>query len=131
MMNPKSFVDLYDDGLQAEEIENEKRKTIRSTRARDYPTGGTQQGNTNRAVEVHVVQQKRRFSNFNQPLSKVLERLVQKGLLRPITYFRAPNPNSPGYAPNSYFNFHQAIGHPTDTCILLKHEIQDLIDYRP
>ena len=24
MMNPKSFVDLYDDGLQAEEIENEK-----------------------------------------------------------------------------------------------------------
>ena len=26
MMNPKSFVDLYDDGLQAEEMENEKRK---------------------------------------------------------------------------------------------------------
>ena len=26
MMNPKSFVDLYDDGLQAEEIENEKRR---------------------------------------------------------------------------------------------------------
>ena len=26
MMNPKTFVDLYDDGLQAEEIENEKRK---------------------------------------------------------------------------------------------------------
>ena len=26
MMNPKSFVDLYDDGLQAEEMENEKKK---------------------------------------------------------------------------------------------------------
>ena len=26
MMNPKSFVDLYDDGLQVEEIENEKKK---------------------------------------------------------------------------------------------------------
>ena len=25
MMNPKSIVDLYDDGLQAEEIESEKR----------------------------------------------------------------------------------------------------------
>ena len=27
MMNSKSFVDLYDDGLQAEEIENENRRT--------------------------------------------------------------------------------------------------------
>ena len=26
MMNSKSFVDLYDDGLQAEEMENEKKK---------------------------------------------------------------------------------------------------------
>ena len=30
-MNPRSFVDLYDDGLQVEEIENEKKKNIRST----------------------------------------------------------------------------------------------------
>ena len=30
MMNPKTFIDLYDDGLQTEEIENEKRKTARS-----------------------------------------------------------------------------------------------------
>ena len=30
MMNPKSFIDLYDDGLKAEEIENEKKKNIRS-----------------------------------------------------------------------------------------------------
>ena len=30
MMNPKTFVDLYDDGLQAEEIENEKKNNIRS-----------------------------------------------------------------------------------------------------
>ena len=28
MMNPKSFVDLYDDELQAEEMENEKRKIL-------------------------------------------------------------------------------------------------------
>ena len=31
MMNPKTFVDLYDNGLQAEEIENEKKKNPRST----------------------------------------------------------------------------------------------------
>ena len=42
MMNPKSFVDLYDDGLQAEEMENEKKKNTRSTKIRNYPTGGTQ-----------------------------------------------------------------------------------------
>ena len=27
MMNPKSFVDLHDDGLHAEEMENDKKKT--------------------------------------------------------------------------------------------------------
>ena len=52
MMNPKSFVDLYDDGLQAEEIENKKKKNIRSSGIRNYPTGGTQQENTSRAAEV-------------------------------------------------------------------------------
>ena len=40
-MNPKTFVDLYDDGLQAEEIENEKKKNTRSARGKNYPTGGT------------------------------------------------------------------------------------------
>ena len=42
MMNPKSFVDLYDDGLQDEEIENEKKKNTRSTGGKNYQTGGTQ-----------------------------------------------------------------------------------------
>ena len=55
MMNPKSFVDLYDDGLQAEEMENEKKKNTRSTETRNYPIGGTQQANTSRDVDVRVV----------------------------------------------------------------------------
>ena len=41
MMNPKIFVDLYDDGLQAEEIENEKKKNRRSARVKNYQNGGT------------------------------------------------------------------------------------------
>ena len=41
MMNPKTFVDLYNDGLQAEEMESEKKKNTRSTGAKNYPTGGT------------------------------------------------------------------------------------------
>ena len=42
MMNTKTFLDIYDDGLQAEEIENEKKKTARSTEIRNYPIGSTQ-----------------------------------------------------------------------------------------
>ena len=52
MMNPKSFVDLYGDGLQVEEMENEKKKNTRSTVIKNYPTGGTQQANTSKVVEV-------------------------------------------------------------------------------
>ena len=65
MMNPKTFVYLYDDGLQAEEMENKKKRTTRSIESRNYPNGGTQQESTSKAVEVHAVQMPRRFSNFN------------------------------------------------------------------
>ena len=109
-------------------MENEKKKNTRSTVIRNYLTGGTQQANTSRAVEVWAVQPPRKFSNFNQPLSKVLDHLVQKGLLRPLTVSRPPNPNIPSFDPNSYCKFHQVAGHPTYTYICLKHEIQNLID---
>ena len=55
MMNPKIFLDLYDDGLQVEEIENEKKKNTRSAGGKNYQTGGTQQKNTCRIVKVHEV----------------------------------------------------------------------------
>ena len=109
-------------------MENEKKKNTRSIVTRNYPTGGTQQANTSQTIEVRAVQPPRKFSNFNQPLSKVLDHLVQKGLLRPLTVSRLPNSNLPGYDSNSYYKFHQVAGHPTDTCIHLKHEIQNLID---
>ena len=56
MINPKIFVDLYDDGLQAEQIENEKKKNTKSTRGKNYQTRGTQQENTSRVTKVHEVQ---------------------------------------------------------------------------
>ena len=55
MMNPKTFLDLYDDGLQAEEIENKKKKNTRSAGGKNYQTRGTQQENTSRVMEVKVV----------------------------------------------------------------------------
>ena len=128
MINSKSFVDFYDDGLQAEETENEKKKNTRSTGIRNYPTGGTQQANTSRAVEVRAVQPPQKFLNFNQPISKVLDRLIQKDFLRPLTNSKPPNSNLPSFDPNSYCKFHQVAGHSTDSCMRLKHEIQNLID---
>ena len=41
IMNLKTFMDLYDDGLQAEEIENEKKKNTISAGGKNYQTGGT------------------------------------------------------------------------------------------
>ena len=79
-------------------------------------------------MELHVVQQLRRVSNFNQPLSKFLERLIQKGLLWPLTFCKPLNLNVPGYDPNNYSKFYQVNGHPTDTCVCLKYEIQNIID---
>ena len=70
MMNPKSFVDLYDDELQAEEMENEKKKNTRSTVTRNYPTGGTQQANTSRAVEVRAVNHPESFQTSTSPYPK-------------------------------------------------------------
>ena len=102
-----------------------KKKNIRK---KNYQIGGTQQGSTSQTMEVHVVQQSRRFSNFNQPLSKVLDRLIQKGFLRPLTTSRPPNPNLPGFDLNSYCKFHRVAGHSTNSCMLLKYEIQNLID---
>ena len=102
-MNPKTFTDLYN-GLQA--IENEKKQTIRGVRKKNYQTGGMQQGSTNMIINTYAVQQMRRFSNFNQPSSKVLEHLVQRGLLQPLVNVKPLSPKSPGYDPSSYCSFH-------------------------
>ena len=41
MMNPKLFVDLYNDRLQAEEIESKKNKNSRTIGIGNYIIGGT------------------------------------------------------------------------------------------
>ena len=47
MMNPKTFIDLYNDSLQAEEIENENKNTKKYRREK-LLNGGIQQGRGDR-----------------------------------------------------------------------------------
>ena len=61
----------------------------------------------------------RRFSNLRRPLSKILEKLVEKGMLRPMPS-QQPLPN---VNPKLYCKFHQTIGHDMDVCTRLRHEI--------
>ena len=105
-----------------------KKKNVKKARKKSYQTGGTRQGTTSRAIEVHALQLLKKFSNFNQPLSKVLEHLMQKGLLQPLPNPNLPNPNTSDYNPNKHCKFHQNLKHSTDSCMRLKHEIQNLID---
>src|SRR3989442_7633598 len=70
----------------------------------------------------------RRFSNFGEPMSKVLERYIKRGLLQPLEPKPLPNPLPSNFNLHAYCSFHQIKGHNTDKCHRLRHEIQDLID---
>ena len=121
LMNPRSFVELYDDGLQVEEIESGKKETTKASSSRPY----TQ---STKVVKVNVVRSPRQFSNFDKPLSKIFDRLENEGLIKPEPAKSQPNPNAPNYHPNTFCRFHQVHGHSIDNCIRLKHCIQDLVD---
>ena len=121
-MNPQTFKKLYDDGIYSEEIAEEERKSQKGKAT--YHRGST--SNT-RTADVNRVITNRKFSNFNQPLSKVFKRLERQGLLKPEPPRFPPNRNSPNYNPDAYCKFHQTAGHFTDNCLKLKHTIQDLI----
>ena len=63
---------------------------------------------------------------MGRPLSKILEKLMEKNLLR-LMPSQQPLPNA---NLRLYYKFHQIIGYDTDSCSRLKYEIQDLIDAR-
>ena len=76
-------------------------------------------------MHVNAVRQPpRKFSNLGQPLSKILEKLIEKNLLCSM-YTQQPLPNA---NPKVYCKFHQTIGHDTNVCTRLRYEIQDLVD---
>ena len=71
---------------------------------------------------------KRRFSALGVPMTKILEKLKRRGLLEPLAPKPLPKPMPRYIDLDRYCRFHRQIGHDTDECTRLKHEIQDLID---
>jgi len=86
------------------------------------------EGSTSSAQNLVRQGDKRRFSDIQQPLSQVFQTLKDAGLLQPFEPKPLPMPLPDDFNPNTDCQFHQAIGHDTDNCKRLKHEIQDLID---
>ncbi|XP_057986706.1 uncharacterized protein LOC131171253 [Hevea brasiliensis] len=122
-----TFEQLYDAGVLVEDVLNNERKSYQPKRG-GYQSAGNITGE-NKVIEVQTVSRTpRKFSQFNQPLSKVFERLKARGLLQPLAPRPPPNPLPPNYNANLYCQFHQTHGHDTDRCFRLKHEVQDLID---
>ena len=89
--------------------------------------------------EAKLYDYKKPKTSINYPIDishmkKLNQKMIYGNLLntdnpnRPLINVKPLSSNSPGYDPNSNYDFHQAIGHPTDTLIRLKHEIQNLID---
>ena len=62
------------------------------------------------------------------PISKVFEKLKEKGLLKPLDPKPVPNPLPARFDVSKRCAFHQGLGHDTDKCFSLRHAIQDLID---
>lgn len=68
------------------------------------------------------------FTELYMPLEKVLEKLKNQDLLKPLDPRPPPSPLPKNYNENEYCKFHQTKGHQTNCCFRLRHEIQDLID---
>ena len=62
------------------------------------------------------------------PISQVFDKLKVKGLLKPLAPRPIPNPLPLKFDVNKRCAYHQGLGHDTDRCFGLYHEIQDLID---
>src|SRR3989442_4263519 len=132
--------EVYRMGVSIEDrLREEKKANLKSSpgNARaGYVTQAPRQGGMPGAMNPRVGQSvnvmrggpERRFSNFTLPLSKVLERCIKKGLLRPLEPNPLPNPLPPSFNQQAYCEFHQARGHDTNNCKRLKHEVQDLIE---
>ena len=105
-------LDLNEAKFQAKKVFNEGEK-------------GGALGNVN---VVLTRPQKRVFDGLQMPLSEVLVVLIKGGYLKPFDPTPLPNPIPPNWNRNDHYAFHQRIGHKTNSCLRLKHDVQNLID---
>src|SRR3989441_7054821 len=136
----RDFSEVYRMGVSIKDcLREDKKANVKNspgnTRA-GYVTQAPRQGGMSGMMNLRVGQSvnalrggpERHFSNFTLPLSKVLERCIKKGLLRPLELKPLPNPLPPSFNQQAYCDFHQTRGHDTNNCKRLKHEVQDLIE---
>ncbi|GMP36124.1 hypothetical protein CsSME_00008340 [Camellia sinensis var. sinensis] len=71
---------------------------------------------------------RRVFHALYMPLSKALQILAEKGHLKPLEPRPLPAHLPPGHDATQYCAYHQQVGHTTDSCFRLCHEVQHLID---
>ena len=84
--------------------------------------------NPNPRTSDYLPRGKRVFTPLFMPLSKALGVLLRKGHLKPLEQRPLPDPLPAKHDPTKYCAFHQQTGHDTDSCVRLRHEIQNLID---
>ncbi|GMQ11233.1 hypothetical protein CsSME_00053943 [Camellia sinensis var. sinensis] len=60
--------------------------------------------------------------------AKAMKILIERGYLKPLDPRPLPDPLPAKHDPTKYCAFHQQLGHDTDYCFRLRHEIQNLID---
>ena len=81
----QNFEELYRFGVQKEGDVTQEKKYFGGR------TGNKEGPSTN--IQINAIDRPRKFSNLGRPLSKVLDKLVEKGLLRPLPP-KAPFPNA-------------------------------------
>ncbi|KAI3904248.1 hypothetical protein MKW92_041437 [Papaver armeniacum] len=68
------------------------------------------------------------FSELDGEISDFLHALVKDILIQLRDPKPVPNPKPRGYDESKMCNYHQSAGHDTNSCYVLKHLIQDLLD---
>ena len=67
-------------------------------------------------------------AHLGVPKEVILDEMMKRGFLTPLVPRSPSNPLPPYYNAKAYCKFHQSVGHGTERCKRLGHEIQGLID---
>nr|POE62373.1 hypothetical protein CFP56_43958 [Quercus suber] len=127
----KTFVDLYDAGIQVEDAINSgliEKSDAKPQKKFGVRYSSNSDNNGGKTSEINAVNVRREFTLLGMTLSQALETLSTKGFIKPLDLRRyTPNTSAPNYNASEYCKYHQNHGHFTDKCNRLRHDIEDLI----